>query len=52
MLLLVVIISRWYVRRHKAANDLWKKEMEFLSKQQFGGVKRFWLVLWGKGVML
>lgn len=52
MILLMVLIGRWYVRKNKRANELWKKEIELLKKQQFGGLKVLWLVVIGKGMAM
>lgn len=35
MILLMLMISRWYMRRYKAASELWQKEMHWLEKHRY-----------------
>ncbi len=35
MILLMLMISRWYMRRYKAASELWHKEMHWLEKHRY-----------------
>lgn len=34
MIVLMVLISRWYMRRYKAAAELWDKEIHWIQKQR------------------
>lgn len=34
MLLLMVMLSRWYMRRYKAMSELWEIEMHWLEKHR------------------
>ena len=45
MLLLVIFVGRWYARRCKAANELRKKELDLIKKEQFGGIKSLLFII-------